>query len=157
MLPTDAVLARRHLLQPVKWWQLRGMASGSGEIGSGTLNQSTYSGCGPIPEDADAEGSSLVALGIVLGLSASIGINLGNNMQSLGMHQQELSGSDKKTKTFWIGTYMFAIASIINFAAFGFAPASTLAPLESVQFVTNLLFARVRRTTSANERVGSVS
>ena len=116
--------------------------SGSGEYGSGS-NRS-YSGCGPIPEDASEEGSSLVALGIFLGLSASIGINLGNNMQSLGMAQQEESGSETKTKTFWIGTYMFAIASIINFAAFGFAPASTLAPLESVQFVTNLLFARVR-------------
>ena len=36
----------------------------------------------------------------------------------------------------------FAIASIVNFGAFGFAPASVLAPLESIQFVTNLLFAR---------------
>ena len=32
---------------------------------------------------------------------------------------------------------MFAVASIVNFGAFGFAPAAVLAPLESIQFVSS--------------------
>ena len=122
----------------------------------GNLTGSTNSTGGCIPEeecnDDDPEcskGSVLLIIGIVLGLTASIGINLGNNLQSLGMEMQEAQGLEKKTKTFWIGAQMFAVASIVNFAAFAFAPAALLAPLESVQFVTNLLFARVRRRRDA--------
>ena len=76
-----------------------------------------------------------VVLGIMLGLSASIGINIGNNLQALGMQQQEELGLEEKTRTFKIGTATFAVASIVNFGAFGFAPAAVLAPLESIQFV----------------------
>eukprot|EP00966_Prymnesium_polylepis_P326040 7381971-Prymnesium_polylepis.1 len=65
-----------------------------------------------------------VILGVVLGLSASIGINVGNNMQALGLQQQEEAGLESKTRTFKLGTACFAVASIVNFGAFGFAPAS---------------------------------
>ena len=38
------------------------------------------------------------------------------------------------------GGRIFAIASFMNFVAFAFAPASILAPLEGLQFTTNLVF-----------------
>lgn len=81
-------------------------------------------------------------LGIMLGILASIGINVGNNVQALGLAKQAHDGSEKHNRLFWMGTATFAIASIVNFAAFGLAPAAVLAPLESVQFPCNLLFAR---------------
>ena len=93
----------------------------------------------------DMQESWMVVLGIALGLTASIGINVGNNLQALGLQQQAALGVEKKTNTFITGTTVFAVASIVNFVAFAFAPAAVLAPLESVQFVTNLLFARIVR------------
>ena len=50
-----------------------------------------------------------------------------------GAAKQAAAGDEKKIRTFWIGTYTFAVASIVNFGAFGFAPASVLAPLESMR------------------------
>ena len=59
-------------------------------------------------EDATASEAWKVAFGISLGLTASIGINVGNNLQALGLQQQETSGSERKTRTFKIGTSLFA-------------------------------------------------
>ena len=63
-------------------------------------------------------------------------------MQALGLSKMARLALTKKPHLWWAGTLLFALASVINFAAFPFAPAAVLAPLESVQFVTNLLFAR---------------
>lgn len=100
--------------------------------------------------------------GILLGLTASVGINIGNNLQALGMEERKtlqdsaakeaLAGlTDVQTPAIpmpniWkAGTALFVTSALVNFAAFGFAPASILAPLESVQFISNLLFSRVVR------------
>ena len=61
------------------------------------------------------------AVGILLGASASVGINVGNNVMALGLAEQAASGSEKRTHKFWVGTSVFATASILNFVAFGFA------------------------------------
>lgn len=112
-------------------------------------------------------------VGIALGLGASIGINIGNNVQALGMQMQQnaedelreqelLNGADgkagehmardskllqtlkEKGGRIWVaGTIVFVCSAITNFGAFMFAPASVLAPLESVQFITNLGFSRI--------------
>jgi len=42
-----------------------------------------------------------------------------------------------------VGTFIFIFGSLVNFAAFAFAPASVLAPLEAVQFITNVVFGRL--------------
>lgn len=43
----------------------------------------------------------------------------------------------------WIfGTVVFVSGSLLNFASYGFAPQSMLASLESIQFVTNILFGK---------------
>lgn len=107
--------------------------------------------------EGDAPTGSLQWLGIVLGLLASIGINVGNNMQAVGLQQQSASGEEKKSRTFWIGTIMFAVASVINFGAFAFAPAAVLAPLEGIQFVSNLLFARFVNHKAVSQRMVSGS
>lgn len=115
-------------------------------------------------------------IGVVLGVSASIMINAGNNMQSLGLknlkgreegkptnrkrgetrffkptgtvapetipHSSADVYSDKpyKSKIWILGTAIFVIGTMLNFYSYAFAAQSLLASLESVQFVTNLLF-----------------
>jgi len=59
--------------------------------------------------------------------------------------QWELSGltpSRRPKRVIWAGTATFLLGSVINFVAFVFAAAAVLAPLEAIQFVSNLLFAR---------------
>lgn len=95
------------------------------------------------PGSGEAGGSLgdvlIVVLGIFLGTAASVGINVGNNLQSLGLKRKEAGGKDS---LFAIGTAVFVTSSIVNFAAFAFAPAAILAPLESFQFISNLVFNR---------------
>jgi len=105
------------------------------------------------PDDSSAGWTVIV--GIVLGLTASVGINLGNNLQALGLTIQAQSGEEKKPRVWWIGATTFGIASLINFGAFGFAPAAILAPLESIQFVTNLIFGKfVNKAIITNKMYG---
>tara|TARA_B110001452_G_scaffold262925_2_gene263617 strand:- start:627 stop:2096 length:1470 start_codon:yes stop_codon:yes gene_type:complete len=90
----------------------------------------------------DAEGSGdLVVVGILIGLIASVGINIGQNLQSLGM---KACGQSKPhtNRTWVIGLTIFIIASIANMVAMAFASASILVPLESSQFVTNVFFSK---------------
>ena len=70
---------------------------------------------------------NLIPLGIAIGLSASIVINLSQNFVARGWGKR-------------VWTTAFAIACASNFIAFSFAPGSILSPLEGAQFVTNLVF-----------------
>lgn len=112
---------------------------------------------------SDPMGIILICVGILLGLLGSIFINVGNNMQALGMHKEEAAGSDaaKKKSGACIkiaGTVLFIGGSVINFTAFALAAASVLAPLEAVQFVSNLIFARLVTKTAISKKMvlGSV-
>ena len=98
-----------------------------------------------------------IALGLVLGLLGSIAINTGNNLQSMGLQElqkkEELDeldngGSDgaekparapSESRTWVVGTTVFVTGALLNFASYAFAPSVMLAPLESIQFVTNII------------------
>lgn len=112
-------------------------------------------------------------VGVVLVLAGSISQNLGNNLASLAYSakdDEEVDGKDKKNEsrsdsevdkdgeddskedeemTFWeknlwaVGTATFVGGSLMTFVAFGFAAQSLLASLESVQFVSNVIFAKL--------------
>ena len=48
-----------------------------------------------------------------------------------------------QTSPYWlVGTIIFVLGSLFTFAAFGFAAQSLLASLESVQFISNVIFAK---------------
>ena len=104
----------------------------------------------------------LMGLGILLGLCGSVMINIGNNVQALGMGmeaaQKDLDEKErsKRPKLLWTtGTVTFIVGSVINFVAFVFAAASVLAPLEAIQFVSNLVFARfVTKVPVSRKMVG---
>ena len=117
-----------------------------------------------------------IALGLVLGLLGSIAINTGNNLQSMGLKElqkkEELDeldngGSDEaerparepsESRTWVIGTTVFVTGALLNFASYAFAPSVMLAPLESIQFVTNIIFGRVLLKKKIRKRmmVGTV-
>ena len=86
------------------------------------------------PHKVGGVGHQLNWLGVALGCLGSTSINIGNNLQA--------KGHAEKNGLWAVGTAIFFIASIIQFVAFAFAPASVVAPLESLQFVANLAFAK---------------
>lgn len=77
-----------------------------------------------VEEDEEA---NLVPLGIAVGLTASVFINIAQNQLARG-----------KQPGLWVG--VFALSAIANFGAFALAPGSVLSPLEGAQFVTNLIY-----------------
>jgi len=66
-------------------------------------------------------GYGLNGLGVLLGCVGSISINIGNNLQARG-HAEGSSGKG----TLVIGSAVFFMASMIQFTAFAFAPASVM-------------------------------
>ena len=88
--------------------------------------------------------------GLALGLLGSVAINLGNNIQSLGLltlQNGERRDAERvngcKSWTWICGTVIFVTGSLLNFASYGFAAQSLLAALEAVQFLTNMAFSRL--------------
>lgn len=75
----------------------------------------------------EEETANLIPLGIFIGATASIVINVSQNMLARGGRAGV-----------WVP--LFALAAISNFVAFSFAPGSVLSPLEGLQFISNLAF-----------------
>ena len=77
-----------------------------------------------------------------MGVIGSIGINIGQNLQATGM--QALPENQRSrpcvSKLWRVGTATFISFALINFSALALAPASVLTPLESIQFVTNIIY-----------------
>lgn len=105
--------------------------------------------------------ANLVWFGILLGIAGSIGVNVGQNIQNAGWDEMSdpkqafkgifaaLAGlfpctpkDERPVKLLWsdTGALIFISFAIVNFVAFGFAPASILAPLEGTQFLSNFWF-----------------
>ena len=92
--------------------------------------------------EEDEEPANLIWLGIATGLAASVCINLGQNLESYNSVPPGGRPDGRVGSKFWknFGTGLFVVAACANFAAFSFAPASLLSPLEGAQFVSNLVF-----------------
>jgi len=100
--------------------------------------QDNATACEPLPEGA-------APFGIALGSLASVGINIGQNMQADGIKALPLAQqmTPYKSRVWIIGETVFIACSIVNFAALALAPASVLVPLESIQFITNVAYSRI--------------
>ena len=88
-------------------------------------------------------GENMVLLGIMMGLVSSVAINIGQNLQSLGGKEPGAAEKPCSSRTWVTGLTIFATGSIGNMVAMAFASATILVPLESSQFVTNLIFSRL--------------
>jgi len=105
-------------------------------------------------EEVAADSLSMV-IGVCMGLGGSVFINIGQNLQSLAMQRSEAVRAKPCTSRLWIiGITTFILGSCVNFAAFSFAPASILVPLEAVQFVTNVIFNKYVCHTPISTRMG---
>lgn len=87
---------------------------------------------------------SLFALGLLMAIGGSIGINVGMNIQANGLKclPEELRHKPYRSTLWIVGFIVFVSSTVINFVAFMFAPASILVPLEAIQLVTNVIFNR---------------
>ena len=82
--------------------------------------------------------SDLNYLGVAIGICGSIFINIGNNLVAMSGAQPESAG-----RLATIGWLVFAFGTVCVLIAFAFAAAAVVAPLESLQFVVNLIFNRL--------------
>ena len=94
-------------------------------------------------------------IGIAVNICGSLLCNLGTNYMKNGHNLSKRSRKYNQQNTerptvamcstdYWrLGLIMFIIGSIINFCSFAFAAQSLLACLGSVQFISNVFFARI--------------
>lgn len=99
-------------------------------------------------------GFPLWVLGVILVIIGSLGNNYGNNLVSLGHtikkgkdHTEAMTEEEAKEErghARWraFGIFIIVVGNLATFASFGFAAQSLLAALESVQFLSNVAFAR---------------
>jgi len=91
--------------------------------------------CDPLPEWG-------LGVGVAMGVAGSIGINVGQNIQAMGI--KSLNPSDYtrpwRSKLWRMGLAIFIVFALTNFSALSLAPASILCPIESIQFVTNVVW-----------------
>ena len=93
-------------------------------------------------------------VGIFMGVIGSVGINVGQNLQATGMQSlpEELRMKPHNSKVWIIGLTIFISFSLINFAALALAPASVLTPIESIQFVNNIVWNRAVNKKAISRR-----
>ena len=93
-------------------------------------------------------------LGVIIHVLGSVGINLGQNMQAMGLEALGPMMHRPCTSKLWVvGMTTFTLSSLITFAALALASASVLVPLESVQFLVNLLFGKFIRKKQVTLRM----
>lgn len=91
--------------------------------------------------------TTCVVVGVVANVLGSIGMNVGQNVQSIALANLE---PDKRTRPFtsrlWIiGFVSFFVSSAAAMLALALASASILLPLESLMFIVNIIFNRIVR------------
>ena len=105
-------------------------------------------GCAELPDYG-------LVLGVLMGVVGSVGINIGQNIQASGL--QKLPDLERakpcKSRMWQIGLAIFITFSLVNFAALALAPASILTPLESIQFVTNVIYNKFVNKAVVSQRM----
>lgn len=96
-------------------------------------NVTNFTTCTAAVPPSDEEQPDLIPLGIIVGLLASIGINIGQNLEQ----RHAIGRAERNYRTYRFALFLIVISATSNFAAFAFAPASVLAPLEGAQFIAN--------------------
>ena len=109
-----------------------------------------------------SEEYNLVWIAIAIHVAGSVGINVGQNLQAMGLVALDEADRQKcssliRSKLWLIGCALFISCSIVNFLALGLGPASILVPLEAVQFVVNVAFGKfVRKVEVPMRMIGGV-
>lgn len=114
--------------------------------------------------DPESSSSNLWVIGVIINVIGSLSINLSTNCIKLShtrLAAIKRKDPDRPLPTFlksprqwfnvernanriWLGSMIvFVVANVANFASFAFAAQSLLAALGSIQFVSNVIFAKV--------------
>lgn len=83
-------------------------------------------------------------IGCILAISGNLMISISLNVQKYTHMKNEALGDQihyTKDPLWWIGLVLMAIGEIGNFSAYGFAPASLVAPLGTTTVVANIFLA----------------
>lgn len=115
--------------------------------GNSTLGEHCDGGC---------SGPACLILGVILDVVGSVGINIGQNLQAMSIAN---GGKECKSTMWLVGLALFLSMTGLALGALSLAPASILVPIESVQFVSNVIFNRVvnKRTITPKMMAGTAS
>ena len=94
-------------------------------------------------------------VGIALNVAGSIGINVGQNVQAkaMALMPKEMRAKPHKSGLWRTGFLCYFLFTILNFASLALAPSSVLTPIESVQFVSNIMFNRFVNKAKISRRM----
>lgn len=88
--------------------------------------------------------SERLLLGVVLAVTGNLLISVAMNIQKYSHNQLiESGGSYVKSPTWWGGLILMILGEVGNFSAYGFAPASLVAPLGTTTVIANAIIAFV--------------
>ena len=88
-------------------------------------------------------------VGSAINAVGSVCVNLANNILSLAQR-----GHPDRKKFLWrVGASLLVLGSIGIFISYAYAPSSLLAPLGSVQFLSNVAFLKLVHNTAITRRV----
>eukprot|EP00795_Rhopilema_esculentum_P007921 gene7921-13811_t len=85
-----------------------------------------------------------ILMGIVLAICGNFLISIAMNIQKYSHNQQDPELPENaylKSKTWWLGIILMIFGEIGNFSAYGFAPASLVAPLGTTTVIANAAIA----------------
>lgn len=113
-----------------------------GSVAINTGNNIQSLGLKRLQEDAEnGRGQRKTGSKWPLGKAKTAPVEAGNDTSLLASQDSKPPGPS--TSKIWVtGTLIFVSGSLLNFASYAFAAQSMLASLESIQFVTNLLFGK---------------
>ena len=89
-------------------------------------------------QQAEQQQQSQQRDGAAAAAAVATGLETGNPLQPTPSSPPQSERCSLRT----VGTLVFVVGSLLTFAAFGFAAQSLLASLESIQFVSNVVFMR---------------
>ncbi|KXJ16072.1 NIPA-like protein 2 [Exaiptasia diaphana] len=94
----------------------------------------------------DNVSSKSIFIGSALAIGGNLLISISMNIQKYSHIQQSKAEEEVhylKSKTWWVGLVLMVLGEIGNFSAYGFAPASLVAPLGTTTVIANAIIAVV--------------
>jgi len=85
-----------------------------------------------------------ILMGVILAICGNMLISIAMNIQKYSHNQQDPDLPENaylKSKTWWLGIILMIFGEIGNFSAYGFAPASLVAPLGTTTVIANAVIA----------------
>jgi hypothetical protein len=93
--------------------------------------------------DIQSDPDESIPLGIVMAVVGNLITTLGLNLQRYAHSSGDRNVPYLQKKLWWAGITLMILGEVGNFAAYGFAPATLVAPLGAVSVVANAIYSTV--------------